>query len=135
MSTDVALRRMPTPRRTPLPVLIEVPALSSRKQTPRRPQSVRRRRRLRREVRLAVLVLLAGGPVLGGLLMIVRGGSVPGLGAPSAPAAPVVRLSPRLEVDWSAPGLEITAPLVRPAGYLLPAGSDDRPEETAHAGT
>lgn len=137
MSTDVALLRSHHPRGCPPPVLIAVPSIST--PSARRPKSAlgpqrRRRRRLKREVRIGGLAILVVGPLMGALLMgRDQWFLTPGMSAP--PPAPVVRLSPDLEPAGLLPAAEIAAPLVRPAGYLLPAGFDDRPEDAAHAGT
>lgn len=136
MNTDVALLRSHRPRGGPPPVLIAIPSIST--PSARRPRAThgtrRRRRRLKREVRIGGLAILVVGPLMGALLMARDPWFLtPGMSAP--PPAPVVRLSPDLEPAGLLPTGEIAAPLVRPAGYLLPAGFDDRPEETAHAGT
>lgn len=133
MTTDVALLGAPAPRRPAPPTLIEVPALGKRP-TRRRGAGMtttprRRRRRLRREVRVGGLAVLMGVPVIWATLAVGRGDLGIGPAAPEPDVAPVVRLSPELEP-------ELAAPVVHPAGYLLPAGGGDRPEESAHdAGT
>lgn len=121
----------PTP-----PVLIEVPALRGR--TARKPARRgdagvrRRRRRLRREVRW-------GGAMLGiaaiAATLLAAPAGVLGWGRPGeGTVAPVVRLSPLLEPEPVAAGLEPEAPRVRPAGYLLPAVAAETSEDAADAG-
>jgi hypothetical protein len=138
MSTDVALLSVPAPRRTAPPTLIEVPALGRRptRRPGARPAGAtrRRRRRLRREIRVGGLAILMSGPLTWAALAVGRGELGIGPEAPRPEAAPVVRLSPDLEPELTAPGGDLAAPLVRPAGYLLPAGAGDPPEDAAHAG-
>lgn len=126
----------PASARNPIPtstgVLIQVPALGRRARRP----AGRRRRRLRREFRVAGSALAFTLPITWAFLTF-------GGGRPDARAMPPVAV--RVDTSEARPVASITlepalatyppeaeAPIVRPAGYLLPA---DGSEEPAHAGS
>lgn len=128
----------PASARNPIPtmasVLIQVPALGGRARRPAGPR--RRRRRLRREFRVAGSALAFALPMAWAFLTCWGGQP----DAPSLPMGPTrvqaaeVRPVATLTVE---PALatypqDSEAPIVRPAGYLLP---DDGSEGVAHAGS
>jgi hypothetical protein len=139
MTPEVGLLGIPALDRpvppTAVPLLIEVPLVRVTTRRPAHTAARRRRRRLRREVRLGGAAMLMGLPLAWAMLSLggLRSREAYSSMAGGVPAAPIVVLSPELE---PAPGGETgEAPVVRPAGYLLPELPEDVAEEPHHAGT
>ncbi len=133
-----------------LPVLIRVPSLSTpHLQTSARTAAPRVRRRLKSEVRVAAATLIFAMPLSWGLFALV-GWSPKAVSETSASSAivavsqesptldrtdePMATISLRTTETILAPAPaadEIEAPVVVPAGYLVP---DEAPQETSDAG-
>lgn len=139
--TTTALRPLPArealhPHGSPLPsVLIQVPVVRGRTGRRVSVSRTRPRRRLRKEVRLVGSILLAAVTTTFGVIGLTQGlqPSSPSRGAGSSDGiddAPVISLS--LEPIGGSSSMEVAAPVVRPAGYVLP---DDGTEEGSHAGS
>jgi hypothetical protein len=116
--------------------LIQVPAIRAHpsRRTVKRQASARRR--LRKEVRWAGSAALLVATTAFGVAGLTTGFQSRSHARTSKPAesvdddAPVISLS--LEPITSAAVTETAAPVVRPAGYILP---DDGTEEGTHAGS
>ena len=143
MTPHTALLSGPTSPRSSAtlsaPILIQVPSLSSRPRPTPRPATPRVRRRLRREVRVAASTLLFALPMSWALVVFAKIGPEPGRSGAMAPTATVAEAPAPIEdgprvtlgVEPAAPAEPDHAPIVVPAGYLIP---DDGSEVSAHAG-
>ena len=118
-------------------VLIQVPLVHSRFSRRVAVGQTKKRRRLRKEVRLVGSAVLLTATTTFGVLGLSGGIATSRSAAPaSSPEGadeppPVISLS--LEpIGVGATSVELAAPVVRTAGYVLP---DDGTEEVSHAGS